>query len=202
MRLNKISSMKFLSAAAVALIILFAAHTASSATQISTAHAYARIAEPQGSDAACQTVVNASEKNFTTPYHMYMTMTSGAVQNGKTRISETIFVGGMNYVMVNGKWISTQLSAEDKKAAEEEFRKMAKTGTCHYMRDESVNGENTALFAIHNQTENRIMDDQLWISKSKGLIVKQESDIDVGGGRPKSHTTMRYECTNVQAPKM
>jgi hypothetical protein len=202
MQFNQVSLTRFLNLLAISLTILFAAYVATSAAEISTVHAGARIAEPQGSDAGCQGVISAVEKNFTTPYHMYMTMTSGAVQNGKPRNSEAVFVGGMNYVLVNGKWITTPVSAEDKKATEEAIRKNAKTGTCHYVRDESVNGESTALFATHNQTANGTSDDQIWVSKSKGLIVKQESDIDIGGGRPKSHMSARYEYTNVQAPKM
>lgn len=202
MQFAKTSSTTFLNLLAVVFIILFAGYTASSATPISTMHADARVGEPQGSDAGCQGVILAVEKNFTTPYHMYMTMTSGAVQNNKPRNSESIFVGGMNYVLVNGKWTSTPVSADEKKLTEDAIRKNAKTGTCHYVRDESVSGESTALFATHNQTESGTSDNQIWVSKSKGLIVKQESDIDVGGGRPKSHMSARYEYTNVQAPKM
>lgn len=204
MQFNKKSTIvilkMFTSTVALFLLASGAALAAPASGAINWAHAVT--SAPQTADAACSAILPALEKNFTIPYHLYMTMTSGAVQNGKPRNSETIFVGGMNYVLVNGKWITTPVSADDKKLTEETIRKNTKTGTCHYVRDESVNGENTAVFATHNQTENGTSDNQIWISKSKGLIVKQESDIDVGGGRPKSHIAMRYEYTNVQAPKM
>ncbi len=70
------------------------------------------------------------------------------------------------------------------------------------MKDESVNGESAALFATHGESEHGKDDNQIWISKSKGVIIKQETDIDIGNGRPKTHMSVRYEYTNVQAPKM
>jgi hypothetical protein len=42
-------------------------------------------------------------------------------------------------------------------------------------------------------------DGQVWISKSKGLPLRNEMDID-GGDRIKNHHSVRYEYTNVQPP--
>ncbi len=133
---------------------------------------------------------------------MYMTQTSAAVQNGKPRSSEIISVGGMRYILVDGKWAARQVSAEQSKAAVQQARENAKNGTCRYVRDEAVNGESALLIATHGQSGGATSDTQIWISKSKGLIIKQETDLDVGGGAPKSHSSARYEYTNVQAPKM
>jgi hypothetical protein len=53
--------------------------------------------------------------------------------------------------------------------------------TCRYLREESVNGEAAAVYSQHVETENDKMDVQVWISKSKGLPLREELDVDVGG---------------------
>jgi hypothetical protein len=162
-------------------------------------HALLPSGVPQASDAACQSVIAALEKNLTTPYQIYMTHTNAALHNGKPVISETVFVGGVKYVMVNAKWTTIPVSTEDNKTIEAEIRK---NSTCHYVRDESVNGESTTLFAMHTYTDDETSDNQIWISKSKGLILKQESDIEISSNFPKTHASARYEYSNVVAPKM
>jgi hypothetical protein len=44
-----------------------------------------------------------------------------------------------------------------------------------------VNGEAAAVYSQHVETENDKMDVQVWISKSKGLPLREELDVDVGG---------------------
>jgi hypothetical protein len=59
------------------------------------------------------------------------------------------------------------------------------------------------VFATSSTIKNpdETVDTQIWISKSRGLPLKQIYDIDVNGGaRCKSHTEIRYEYTNVTAP--
>jgi hypothetical protein len=68
------------------------------------------------------------------------------------------------------------------------------------VRDESVNGEPATLFRMHHHDEDTTTDQQVWISKARGLPLKQDIDMDVGGTSGKSHRSMRYEYTNVQAP--
>jgi|CZKC01.1.fsa_nt_gi hypothetical protein len=153
-------------------------------------------------DSGCQSVLDAGEKLFTTPYHMYATQTDPGIQNGKPMSSESISVGGAIYVMVNGKWSPGAFSLEEMKQRYQQNKKTVHNVSCHFVRDESVNGESTALYNTHEETEHGKNDNQMWVSKGKGLVVKQEMDIDIGGGRPKSHFSARYEYTNVQAPKM
>jgi hypothetical protein len=43
-------------------------------------------------------------------------------------------------------------------------------------------------------------DGQVWISKSRGLPLRDEIDIDSGGPAGKNHYSGRYEYTNVQPP--
>ena len=70
------------------------------------------------------------------------------------------------------------------------------------MRDDPVNGESAALYTTHDDTAHGKSDNQIWVSKSKGLILRQEMDIDTGGANGKTHLSVRYEYSNVQAPRL
>jgi hypothetical protein len=72
--------------------------------------------------------------------------------------------------------------------------------TCGLVRDELVNGEASTLSSAHKQTPDVKNDSQIWISKSKGVPVKIEMDMDAGGADGDSHRSIRYEYTNVHAP--
>ena len=68
------------------------------------------------------------------------------------------------------------------------------------VRDEAVGGEPATLFKVHNKSEDAV-DVQIWVSKLRGLPLKQSYDLDVGGGPSGvSHNEIRYEYTNVTAP--
>jgi hypothetical protein len=164
-------------------------------------HAEMPLAANPGIDSACRAVLDASDKLFTTPYHMYMMEAGAGVGNGKPMSSEMVFSGGVQYILYNGKWTRSPLSREELKALEERNRKNS-TISCHYVRDESVNGESAALYSTHEESVHGKNDNQIWVSKSKGLILRQETDIDTGGANGKTHLSSRYEYSNVQAPKL
>lgn len=151
-------------------------------------------------DSVCQVVLDASEKLFTTPYHLYMTQTSVGIENAKPIGGEAIFAGGAQYVLVNGKWQPSPLSLEEMKAMAHRNRDNARNVSCQYVRDESVNGESTAVYTMHSETERSKNDDQVWISKSRGLILREETDLIPNSGNAKAHLSSRYEYSNVQAP--
>jgi hypothetical protein len=158
-----------------------------------------RLAEPpQGS--SCQAVMDAGAKLYSVPYHMYMTNTNPAVMNGKPMTSESISVGGKLYVMLEGKWMASPFSLEEMKQKFDENKKNVQNASCNFVRNESVNGETAALFTSHEETAHGKNDNQMWISMGKGLILKQETDIDIGNGRPKTHLSSHFEYANVQAP--
>jgi hypothetical protein len=71
--------------------------------------------------------------------------------------------------------------------------------TCSHLRDESVNGEAASVWRSHVVTEMSTVDTDMWISKSRGLVLKANSVMDAGTGE-KSHSSARYEYTNVRAP--
>jgi len=152
-------------------------------------------------DSGCP-VLDALDKLYTTPFHVYVTQISPGIANGKPMNSETVFAGGARYVLVNGRWIPSPLSTEQMKALDEQNRKNARNASCRYVRDDSANGESAALYITHSESDHGSSDNQFWVSKSKGLILRQETDLDTGRANGKSHLSARYDYANVQAPKL
>jgi hypothetical protein len=142
----------------------------------------------------CQTMFDAATKLLTVPVHSYTTETA----SGKPRTSEAIYINGAIYINVKGKWIRSKATTQDMLKQEQENIRNAKT-TCRHVRDESVNGEAAALYVAHSENEEVKSDAQTWISKSKGLPLRTEEDIDTGGG-DKRHMSIRYEYGNIQPP--
>ena len=163
-------------------------------------HAEIRVVAEQAGLSGCQTALDAIDKLYTTPYHSYMTQTG--MEKGKTVSMETVFAGGTQYVLYNGKWSPSSVSTEEMKELDQRNRKNAKNVSCHYVRDEAVKGEGAALYSTHEESEHGKVDTQIWVSKTKGLILRQETDLDTGGANGKSHVSVRYEYSNVQAPKL
>ncbi len=145
----------------------------------------------------CEAPIAAALKVFQVPAHLYMTETA-AFNGGKARNAETIYLNGATFIMVSGRWRKSAVPPENLMASKKESE--AKAGICTVVRDEAVNGEAATLYKIHNQTPDDTVDTQLWVSKSRGLPLKQINDMDLGGTHGKSHTEIRYEYTNVTAP--
>jgi hypothetical protein len=72
--------------------------------------------------------------------------------------------------------------------------------TCKYLKDELVNGEMTAVYSSHDVSPKGVVDTQIRISKAKGLPLRQNMDIDAGGGKGKSHSSTRFEYGNIKPP--
>lgn len=145
---------------------------------------------------SCQPVFDAITKVVTTPSHSYSTHT----MNRKQVISETIYTQGKGFIRVNGKWMKSPDGPKEVLEQEVENRKH-ETATCQAVREESVNGQSTTVYSLHSKTENATEDAQIWISKGTGLPLREEMDMDVGGGAVgKSHFSTRYEYGNVHPP--
>jgi hypothetical protein len=149
-------------------------------------------------DPSCQPAADASAKMLTTPTHITST-TTAAYTGGKPRNTESIYAGNAIYVNVGGKWSRSKMTPQEMLKIEQDNRESAK-GTCHYVRDESVNGEAAALYAVQTDTEVGKSEAQTWISKSRGLPLRTEMDMDVGGSMGKSHMSTRYDYNNVHPP--
>ncbi len=154
-------------------------------------------ARPLSAQGDCKLVLDAMIRVVSTPAHLYATMNVG----GKNQAVETIYSGGGIYTRVDGKWSRSSMTMQD--MAELQQRNLHNNNakpTCKYLKDELVNGEMTALYSTHDVSPKGVIDTQTWISKSKSLPLRQETDIDVGAGKGKSHMSSRYEYANVKAP--
>jgi hypothetical protein len=149
---------------------------------------------------SCQPLHDSVIKRLSMPSHMYMTETAG-YRPGGPRSSEMIYVGNETYIFVSSKWRKSPITKEQMLEQQKENWANAKKTSCRVVRDESVNGVATTVYSVHSEDEDAIQDGQIWLSKSSGLPVKEELDMDVGGGAlGKSHRSIRYEYTNVKSP--
>jgi hypothetical protein len=150
----------------------------------------------------CSQVLAASMKMYDAPYHMYMVdsaQTDPRLNGGKPTVSEAISTGGVTYLFVDGKWMKSPITAADMKKSQQDAD-AANKPACTHVRDESVNGEPASVWHSHSVTEAGTSDTDMWISKSRSLLLKSDIHMDVGGNMGKSHITSRYEYTNVRAP--
>ena len=147
-------------------------------------------------DPACKPVLDANHKTLDTANHMY-TDTAGA--NGKKTAGEMITVSGDRYVLVGGKWSKSRMTVAATKEQEEENIKNAKVLSCKRTGDDTVGGEAATIYTEHSENEDSKSDGKIWISKSRGVILKEELDLDIGEAS-KEHITVRYEYGNVKAP--
>jgi len=147
---------------------------------------------------ACQAIRDAAQRTYDTPTHIYMSETS-AFTGGKPRNTEMIYINNMSYILVDGKWSGSPVTAQYRQEMRE-VKEVDPSFTCRQARDESVNGEPATLFIMHYHSEDATTDQQVWISKARGLPLKQDIDIGADGAPGKNHRSMRYEYTNVRAP--
>ena len=145
---------------------------------------------------SCQPVFEALQKVATTPSHSYTTSTAAT---GGPRNAETVMVQGKKFIRVNGKWIDPKVTTAEVLDQEKENEKNGKS-SCQLVRSESVNGESVSLYHMQRETENFKEDSQIWISKSTGLPLREEQDMDMGGRIGKLHNSGRFEYGNVQPP--
>ena len=118
---------------------------------------------------------------------------------GKDQTVEMIYTTGVIYSRLNGKWSSEPMTPQELA----EFRKPNvhnDKATCKYLKDELVSGEMAAVYSSHDVSPKGVVDSQIWISKAKGLLLRQDMNIDDEGGRDKSLTSSRYEYGNIKPP--
>ena len=186
---------------AVALLMSGAASAgaASAGTRANTGGSASAVAGAFGVsvvDPACKPVFDANHKTLDTANHMY---TDNLHANGKKVAGEMITVNGERYLLMNGKWMKSRLTIADTRAQEEENIKNAKVLSCKRTGDDTVGGEAATIYTEHTENEDTKSDGKIWISKSRGVILKEEIDLDTGEAS-KEHISLRYEYGNVKAP--
>lgn len=149
----------------------------------------------------CKFVFDANDNLNTTPWHMYVTELQGVTKSEKPETTESIFVGGVRYIQFRGQWKRSPMTVSQMRDQELENRKNAKNQSCHFAKDDIVNGEAASVYSVHYESEDARSDGQVWISKRSGLILRNELDIDSGGGKlGLNHYSVRYDYSNVKAP--
>jgi hypothetical protein len=88
---------------------------------------------------------------------------------------------------------------EDVLEQEKENREHGKA-TCQFMRNEFIGAEPAMVYSIHSENEGDKEDGQMWISKSTGLLLRSDQDVNVGGVAGKEHRSARFEYGNIRPP--
>jgi hypothetical protein len=151
---------------------------------------------PAHAAGSCQPVYNALTTIVTAPSHSYSIQTA-PLGNGHQRTVEVIYVEGKTYMFAGGQWMLSPVAPNDVLQQEVENEKSG-TSTCHFVRDESVNGEAAAVYSMHRETEIANEDSVIWISKTSAPALRQEVDMKNGGTQ--RHLIARYEYSNVKPP--
>lgn len=147
-------------------------------------------------DPVCKVVLDANHKTLDTPNHMY---TDNLGAGGKKMGGEMITVNGERYLLMNGKWLKSRMTIADTRAQEEENIKNAKVLSCKQTGVDTVGGEAATVYTEHTENEDTKSDGKIWISKNRGVILKEEIELD-SGDPIKEHISLRYEYGNVKAP--
>ncbi len=145
-------------------------------------------------DPTSKLVLGALAKLNETPHHQHSSTTvagaAGAAQEG-----EIISTGGIVYFTFHGKWKASSMTPKMWADQEQENIRNATVLTCTYELDEAVNGEATAVYKEHNESDVGTADAEIWISKTRGLPIREV--IDLNGTR---HMVVTIDYDNIQAP--
>ncbi len=139
-------------------------------------------------DGGCKPVVDAMLRLPTLPYHSFTTLQIPGA--GKVS-SETINDGKKIYILHNGKWKISPLTAQDLLAQEKQNVQTNRTA-CTVVRDETIDGVSATLYSTQEMNDDGTTNSQVWLSKSTGLPVHTKIET--------SAAETRYEYSNVSAP--
>ncbi|MGC2249978.1 MAG: hypothetical protein WA626_04830 [Acidobacteriaceae bacterium] len=150
---------------------------------------------PLGAQEDCKVlekvVANAFTQIHSIPTHVYTTTKI----NGQTFSSEVIYADGSMYMKMNGKWTRAGSIKEMEKVENQGPHPANSKDTCRFVKDEPMNGEMAAVYSSHSETPKGTIDLQMWVSKSKGLMLREDTD---SSGAVMSS---RYDYANVKAPQ-
>jgi len=153
-------------------------------------------------DPACDPMFDAFTKLLRTPNHQYMSQSSetdALKHGGKIRTSESISTSDSSYLKINDEWHKIPITAQDMLKQQEEARQNSKE-VCHFLNDDQTEGD-AAVYDSHSETGKGKSDLKIWISKATGLPAREEIDLDLGGEAGKTHSSVRFDYDNIEAPK-
>lgn len=152
-------------------------------------------------DTTCSLTFEATEKVLRTT-HRSITLIRRSLDDEAPATKETIFLDGKTYLHhSDGLW-SRGPSVEDLiKAFHKKKIKDFNHLQCSYIRDEQIDGKLTALYLTHEKRDQTQDDTYLWILKDEKLIVRSETEIKVGAGRP-LRLSIKNEFEDVKTPNL
>lgn len=153
-------------------------------------------------DSACEPMFDAFTKLVRTPNHQYMSQSSetdALKHGGKIRTSESISTSDSSYLKINDEWHKIPITAQDMLKQQDEARQNSKQ-TCHFLNDDKSEGD-TAVYDSHSETGKGTADLKIWITKATGLPAREEIDLDLGNEAGKTHSSVRFDYDNIEAPK-
>ena len=148
-------------------------------------------------EGSCKVVFDAIAKQVMTPNHEYMIQTEGA-DKAKREQREVINTGTAQYFLVGGEW-HTMKETPKETLQRERDNEASSNVTCRYLRDESVEGVNAAVFSEHSKADTGESNALVWIAKGNSMPVREEVDMDAGNPGAR-HLEVRIVYSNVQAP--
>ena len=137
-------------------------------------------------------LTDAFAKLNTNPARVHSTRTA----RGGASNTDLIYAAGSIYMNIGGKWITAGPIKDAVQQMEQLMQNPTGKATCRYVKDEPVNGEMAALYTVHSETAKAWHDTQVWISKAKGLLLRQDLESNEG----KSISSTFYEYGNVKPP--
>lgn len=155
---------------------------------LGTVTATAVAAEP---GPACAPILKAMAKTLVAD-HATLTQSDGRTSNGIT-------AGGVSYLQIGNVWKLSPLSPRDNQARSDENLRNAKSYVCQSLPDSIIDGVAVTNYRTRTQTEEAVVESKISISKSSGLAIQVDNDVDAGEGN-KSHYTTRYSYTGIHAP--
>jgi len=146
-----------------------------------------------GANAAdtCDVLYSAGIRAVQTPHHVYSSTTH---RGGKPQSGEAVYAGGIEYVLLNGKWQRSPMTPQDMLEAAQ-ARLKAHSDTCTLVGDQMVGGQTVSVYKAHDNE--RGTEQLVRILKSSGLL--QGSTLTLPDG---TVVETRYEYTNVRAPAL
>ncbi len=140
---------------------------------------------------SCDAVYDAGIKQVQTPHHSHTTMK--AANTGKVTTSETLFVGGVEYLRVgDGAWRRSRMTPQDSLESAQAKRGQSSADTCRNLGNDAGAGTAAVLYSVHSDEAGT--DSKVWLS-ANGLILRQTFTLPNGNSYD---TRTAYE--NVQAP--
>ena len=152
---------------------------------------------PVSSQDSCQPLYDALTRLATTSSHSYASMTDPS--GGKATATEFIYMQDKAYIKVGGHWADGPTTPKELLEKEMQNRKNSHA-KCQLLRSDSTGGQAANLYSLHGENKDTKEDAQVWISKSTGLPLREEADIELPGSPGKRHVSNRYEYGNVRAP--